>query len=277
MKHKLFVLITLALVSTMTLNAQQLNVLDVKDNFTATVRCADFYLGFSGRRGTPGRALVDATTNLYLNYGADWDNTIIGGNTTRVQGALATTGALTVGDNFTTTIGCADFRIGFSARRGTPGRALVDATDDLWVNFGADWSRTIVGGNSVYIPNSLGIGAASVDGYKLAVNGKILAKEVKVSANWADFVFEDDYKLRSLPEVEKFIQTNKHLPEIPSAKEVEKNGVDVGNMESKLLQKIEELTLYTIDQDKQIKNLRDVVKTQQKQIEILINALKENK
>jgi hypothetical protein len=90
---------------------------------------------------------------------------------------------------------------------------------------------------------------------KLAVNGTIKAKEVKVETNWSDFVFEDDYKLQSLNEVESFIKENKHLPDIPSKAEVKENGVSLGEMDAKLLQKIEELTLYIINQEKRIKEL----------------------
>ncbi|MDN5199903.1 hypothetical protein QQ008_00980 [Fulvivirgaceae bacterium BMA10] len=104
------------------------------------------------------------------------------------------------------------------------------------------------------------IGTTTTSGYKLSVNGKIRAEEVKVYTGWADFVFEDDYDLKSLEEVEKYIKENKHLPDIPSAKEVEENGVNVGEMESKLLQKIEELTLYIIEQEKRIKQLELQIK-----------------
>ena len=90
----------------------------------------------------------------------------------------------------------------------------------------------------------------------LAVDGTITAKEVKVQINvWSDFVFADDYNLRPLSEVNKFIQTNGHLPEIPSEQEVKENGVSLVEMQVKLLQKIEELTLYIIEQDKKIKEL----------------------
>ena len=87
---------------------------------------------------------------------------------------------------------------------------------------------------------------------KLSVNGTIWATEVKVSlTDGADWVFEDDYKLKPLNEVEEFINTNKHLPEIPSADDMRKNDLSLGEMNNKLLQKIEELTLYLIEQNKQ--------------------------
>ena len=102
----------------------------------------------------------------------------------------------------------------------------------------------------------LGVGTRNPGPFRLAINGKIRAKEVKVETGWSDFVFEDDYDLPTLEEVEDFIIANGHLPEIPSANEVEKNGVNLGEMDSKLLQKIEELTLYIIDLHKEINKLK---------------------
>ena len=95
--------------------------------------------------------------------------------------------------------------------------------------------------------------------YKLDVNGTIRAKEVLVNLNngGADFVFEENYLLRPLNEVSDFIQANKHLPEIPSAADMVNNGLDMGEFQIKLLQKIEELTLYIIEQDKRIKELEN--------------------
>ncbi|MBX2841665.1 MAG: hypothetical protein KTR26_07830 [Flammeovirgaceae bacterium] len=105
----------------------------------------------------------------------------------------------------------------------------------------------------------VGIGTTNTSNgnYKLYVKDGIRTEKVKVdvSSNWADFVFEEDYKLRSLQEVESFVKENKHLPEIPSATEVEEEGIDLGAMDAKLLQKIEELTLYMIEQDKKVNTL----------------------
>jgi len=93
------------------------------------------------------------------------------------------------------------------------------------------------------------------DTYRLSVNGRIRAEGVKVYTGWADFVFEDDYKLPTLKEVEDHIKAFGHLENIPSAKEVEKNGIELGEMNKLLLQKIEELTLYLIEKDKQMEKL----------------------
>lgn len=99
---------------------------------------------------------------------------------------------------------------------------------------------------------NVGIGTLSTGSHKLAVEGSIGARKVKVEvSSWSDFVFENSYELKSLEEVEKYILKNRHLPEIPRAKEVKRDGIDLGEMDSKLLQKIEELTLYLIQQNKQ--------------------------
>lgn len=107
-------------------------------------------------------------------------------------------------------------------------------------------------GNSYFMGGSVGIGTTAPQSL-LAVNGTISAKKVQVTATgWADFVFDEAYQLPTLAEVENFIKANKHLPAIPSAAEVEKDGQDLGAMNKALLQKVEELTLYIIQQQKQM-------------------------
>lgn len=97
----------------------------------------------------------------------------------------------------------------------------------------------------------VGIGTTSPK-YKLDVMGQIHAHEIVIdTATYADFVFEDDYNLRSLTEVESFIEDNGHLPEIPSEAEAKKNGMSLGEMNVLLLQKVEELTLYLIEMKKE--------------------------
>ena len=96
---------------------------------------------------------------------------------------------------------------------------------------------------------------------KLAVNGEILAKSVKVNTNsiyWPDYVFSPEYKLMELNDLKNYVEKNKHLPGIQSAKEVGEQGeVDLGEINTKLLEKIEELTLYIIDLQKQIDELKE--------------------
>jgi len=105
---------------------------------------------------------------------------------------------------------------------------------------------------------SVGIGTSNTGIYQLAVNGKIRAREIKIDPNgWADYVFDESYAPRSLNDIEKFVKQHKHLPEVPTAKEVAAEGINLGEMNILLLKKIEELTLYIINQEKRIKLLED--------------------
>jgi len=104
---------------------------------------------------------------------------------------------------------------------------------------------------------------------------------VKSQSNWSDFVFKKDYELPSLEEVSSFIREKGHLPDVPSAESVEKNGIHLGNMDATLLQKIEELTLYAIEQNERSEHLQDQVrryrtrlKTQSQQITRQKQAIK---
>lgn len=118
-------------------------------------------------------------------------------------------------------------------------------------------SATLTVNGSVAAPSAcIGSGGCGNQfGYPLAVNGSIRAKEVVVETEWPDFVFHKDYPLMPLEKVEKFIAKNGHLPEIPAEKVVKEKGVNLGDMNAKLLQKVEELTLYIIEQEKRIKML----------------------
>jgi hypothetical protein len=139
-----------------------------------------------------------------------------------------------------------------------------------------------------YYPNTMvmyngmvGIGTSETNGHRLAVNGSISATEIKVEAQTADFVFEEDYQLKSLEEVEQFVQKNKHLPDVPSAKQMEEDGVGLAEMNKLLLQKVEELTLYLIDEHKknnqqatEISYLKKQLLEQNQIIQELSNRLK---
>lgn len=152
-----------------------------------------------------------------------------------------------------------------------------DITDRLGFFDGSGTERVsfLSGGN-------VGIGTTDTKGFKLGVNGKIAATEVKVAtyANWADFVFNKGYKLPTLKEVENHIKEHGHLKDIPNAEEVKKDGFYLAEMNAKLLQKIEELTLYTIEQEKsldnkdsKIRNLEEKLKSQEarlKKVEALL-------
>ena len=175
---------------------------------------------------------IDYMENLHFRANKSWisplilqgdGNVAIGFKTTYDTGARLTTSKLQVNGNMA---------IGYSDSKSAP-------TDGLIIN------------------GSVGIGTTEPD-CKLDVKGKIRAEEIEVVENVpeSDYVFQKDYNLRSLEEVEKYIQNNEHLPEVPSAREFKENGYKVGEMDGLLLKKIEELTLYVIELKKEIESIK---------------------
>nr|WP_321485474.1 hypothetical protein [uncultured Draconibacterium sp.] len=120
-------------------------------------------------------------------------------------------------------------------------------------------------GNHIYSQstNNAGVGTSRPDA-KLTVNGKIHTKELRIDVNVPapDYVFHKDYKLLPFSELEKFIRRNKHLPDIPSAKEMQREGLTLSEMSFLLLKKTEELTLYIIDHDERIALLEETSNNQ---------------
>ncbi len=216
-----------------------------------------------------------------------WNNTLnIKGNTF-VDGNIKTSNTITTTTNYGLVLSpsSGDAII----RRGTPGNLMISsrgADSDIRFNYnygGGNGGIKIYDGGTanyghlkitsqghLYLNSKggyLGIGTTRPDS-KLTVAGNIHAREVKVTINaGADFVFAENYALPDLEFVENFIKENHHLPEIASEKEMQENGLHLAEMNIKLLQKVEELTLYTIRQEKEIKNLR------RKNIAIEKNAL----
>lgn len=126
---------------------------------------------------------------------------------------------------------------------------------------------------SVYISKDgkLGLGKQNTED-KLEVNGQIHARSVKVDLEkWADHVFKKDYDLKELQDIEAYIQTHGHLPEIPAASSVLEEGINLGEMNRLLLQKVEELTLYLIEKDRQLNHLTKRMRG----LENEVNTLKE--
>jgi hypothetical protein len=129
-------------------------------------------------------------------------------------------------------------------------------------------------GNGIWnAQGNVGIGTINPTD-KLTVAGKIGAREIKVTTNaGADFVFEPGYKLPALTELEQFVKANKHLPEIPTAQQMVKEGVNLGELNIKLLQKVEELTLHLIEKEKQLEKQTQTNQQQQVQIDQVMKEL----
>lgn len=114
----------------------------------------------------------------------------------------------------------------------------------------------------IYLNGRVGIGTSKLaNGFRLTVEGKMIGEEVwvKLDENWPDYVFHAGYHLKSLEEVESYINENNHLPEVPSAAEIKNTGINTGHMHATLLKKVEELTLYLIEANKEIKRLSQEV------------------
>ncbi|WP_228724361.1 bZIP transcription factor [Spirosoma sp. KUDC1026] len=146
------------------------------------------------------------------------------------------------------------------------GRVAAQDADLLWERKGGYLQSTK--GEPIVIGSAL---AKTPAGYRLYVEDGILTEKVKVAlkstADWSDYVFAPTYKLRSLSDVAQFVQANKHLPGVPSASEVVEQGIDVAKMDAKLLEKIEELTLYSIELEKENRQQRAVSQEQGKTLE----------
>ena len=158
----------------------------------------------------------------------------------------------------------------------TSGSVVSNNTFSVWFQFGATWVSYVpievrTKGNITYNTTN-GVYKPSIDdtgtfydctskygmyGSDFVVEGKIRSTEVKVEAEWWDEVFEEDYDLMTIDALEQFIKTQKHLPDLPTEVEVVENGVEIGNTVSLLVKKVEELTLYIIEQNNRIKVLEE--------------------
>jgi hypothetical protein len=177
----------------------------------------------------------DPGTGQLKVYGAENPSIVLSGPTSRLIMGIATcTGCYSVGAN----VGDAVI-----TKLGSSHNTLLTLSNDnndgnSYIGFGDDAN---------------GIWVKIFNNKMMRVNGTITATEVTVKTDvWADYVFKPSYKLMPLNQVEQFVKTNNHLPEIPSAAEVQKDGLSLGEMQNKLLQKVEELTLYMIEQQKTI-------------------------
>jgi hypothetical protein len=218
-----------------------------------TANDEDQFYGF-GVNGSTLRYQVDGATSSHVFYAGTPHNGSI--ELMRIAG----NGNINVA-------GTGSFK-GLQLTTGTlaQGNILVsDAAGNATWASSSSVSGSTVSGNDVFFNNTGGIGVNCTSiptGYKLSVNGDIRSRRMRVDQeSWCDYVFAESYYLRPLNELEAFIQTYKHLPEIPSEQEVKKEGIDLGEMDAKLLKKVEELSLYIIQLEKRISGLE---KTQAK-------------
>jgi hypothetical protein len=156
---------------------------------------------------------------------------------------------------------------------GTPVALVNNFKYSLMVGFNSDRPSLFVGPSAgvgttgrvaIGTTNTpLSIGGENISAYRLFVKGGILTDELRVRTGWADYVFEEDYKLPTLTEVGAFIQENGHLPNVPSAAQVEAEGTEIGEITRIQQEKIEELTLYMIEMQKEIEDLKTRIDEQE--------------
>jgi hypothetical protein len=243
------------------------------------------FIGYNSGPGTSSQinnstaigynALVSQSNSMVLG-GTGSDAITVGIGTTSPGSRLTVHNASTTISNIKTSVNNSGIQISsdYVSGASTPG-VFWQATNDnadkpkagIWTIQDGGGSKILIGTSNNYstgITNTdfvldasgnVGIGTTAPTN-KLDVCGTIRAKEVIVSVGWCDYVFDDNYKLMSLAEVERYINENKHLPGIPTEKEVEENGLQVGDMQAKQQEKIEELTLYIIEINKQLALLK---------------------
>jgi hypothetical protein len=210
-----------------------------------------------------------SNTFSYFNFGADENTYIRAGKTTskvyvndnhngNVVLALGG-GAVAIGREIPiASLDVAASPLGNSTAvfRGSQNASIfnVISTEDTYIRGGKSSSRVIIAD----VGASVGIGTENPDpAYKLSVNGNIRTKEVVVQSGWADYVFAKDYPLMPLPQLEQYINRNQHLVNIPAAAEIEQNGLPLGEIQKRMMEKIEELTLYIIALNKKVEVLEN--------------------
>ena len=218
------------------------------------VRGTDFYLGIDDD-GSSNRALVHGNNDeLIINYANDFEGGVViptkhGISPNHAQLTIKGNGGGGTGDAY------------ISFNKGAESNSIWSVGLRDGGNYFAISNDLLINNNPRFVileeNGNVGIGTITPTN-KLTVNGKILAEEIEVIDNvLPDYVFEKEYKLMNLKELENFISINKHLPEIPSAENVKENHLKLGEMNNLLLKKVEELTLYIIDLQKQIDELKE--------------------
>ncbi|NAS12390.1 malectin domain-containing carbohydrate-binding protein [Poritiphilus flavus] len=218
-------------------------------DYDVTLHFLEIYFGVSGSGGVGSRVFDVSIEGQLLEDDLDIYNQV-GGNV-----VYSPTHTVTVSDG--------ELTIDFVASVGDPiisAIEVVENTSGGGGSTGGFWTQDS-SNNLSYTTGNVSIGIANPGTYKLAVDGHVRAREVRVDNDvWPDYVFEEDYELPSLEEVAKHIQQKGHLINIPSASEIETNGLELGEMNKLLLEKVEELTLYLLEQHKTQQLLEERIK-----------------
>jgi hypothetical protein len=158
-------------------------------------------------------------------------------------------------------------------------RMNINANGNIGIGTTVDAGYKLNVAGDIYASTKILVGTSGLNTgtHSLAVNGSALFTKavVKLTGVWPDYVFNSDYNLLPLAEVEKFLSKNKHLPDVPSAADVTKEGIDLGDNQTILLKKIEELTLYMIEQNKKMEQQSTEISDMKKQLVLLQKATKQ--
>ena len=232
---------------------------------------ASLRVGISGNRANTHTQLInssavvaDNNSSIAVNAAVAWDYYNNGSSPSWAGTVIQHIGTAVAGNQYGV----------LAANQGT--LVFQNSTNGVIASNGANIHISPLGNVSTsFLTNgNVGIGTTNPQA-KLAVNGDIFSKKVKVTqTGWPDYVFEKDYHLPSLAEVEKYIQQHKHLPDVPSAAEIEKDGLDLGDNQAVLLKKIEELTLYMIEQNNITHQLMEENKLLKKEITEIKKVIK---
>lgn len=230
---------------------------------------------------TISQASTSNGTEITLSHSGG--TVVVDGSETKIQAGtnVTVTGAGTIASPYVINSNATGVNCNIYTCDGTLSGNRVVTMDGKNLIFNTSGNTTTTGGR-IYIGNTTAFTSANfpttTGDYRLNVEGGILTEKVKValrsSANWADYVFADNYKLMPLNEVEAFVKENKHLPGVVSAENLAKEGLDLGQMQAKQMEKIEELTLYVIEQNKTIEKQSKEIEELKAMVNALVNKTK---
>lgn len=247
-------------------NTGRFNTTGADNTFTGSHAGYSNTIGIQNTNTGRNAGFSNATGNDNINIGFNAGHSNTAGSNNLILGTRA---------GFNNLIGSNNIFLGYEAGINETGsnKFYVGIGTNILMYGDSAAGKLAIGGMTTF-PSTAG--SVNVSNYKLFVKGGILTEEVRINlaTGWADYVFAEGYKLPSLLEVEKYIAANGHLPNVPSAKQVKEDGIELGQMANIQQEKIEELTLYAIEQNKQIETQKSQLEQQQKEIDELKAAVK---